>query len=265
MSSRRIACVVTLCITWLLGCSANIADNALKETADGFLLSLSQHDYEKARRYLTSELKEKTPTANFEQFSVYTGLDENRSHTWESPNVRGDEAELIGSFRQDNAARGFPLRLTFNEQHGSWRIAAIERGVFIGTSGDDAVFAPNSEQCIRLAQTTTAAFANAVRNKDLDGFRTNASPEFQNHFSKETFNRAFGSFIRDRINIGPAAKLSPVFTEMPSLRPDGTLKLVGFFPSQPSRVSFVYEYTSRRRLEWVVSGISIDVKPVSKN
>ena len=116
-------------------------------------------------------------------------------------------------------------------------------------------------QSRKIVLDTTLKFAHAVQAKDLSLFRDQTTQEFQQQFSNEQFNQAFGGYIEQNINLLPVAKFRPVFSPAPFLTKDGTLILKGHFPTRPSGVYFDYSYIWRDG-RWKIVGITLNVKPM---
>lgn len=120
---------------------------------------------------------------------------------------------------------------------------------------------PSEAQSQKIVSDTTLEFAHAVQAKDLSLFRDQTTQEFQQRFSHEQFNQAFGGYIEQNINLLPVAKFKPVFAPAPFLAKDGTLMLKGYFPTRPSEVHFDYSYIWRDG-RWKIVGITLNVNPM---
>lgn len=119
---------------------------------------------------------------------------------------------------------------------------------------------PDAATAQQLALNTTLRFAEAINNRDLAGFRATTTEAFQQAFSLDAFEAAFGGFITQRVNLLAVTGMKPVLTiHSPGPTP-GTLHLAGWFPTQPSRLSFDYSYT-REGPDWRLSGIDVKVQP----
>lgn len=121
---------------------------------------------------------------------------------------------------------------------------------------------PTSSEAAQIVTSTTLAFADAIKAKDLSLFRSQTAIEFKKQFSHEQFNQAFKGFITQGTNLHPVAKLTPSLYSPPSMTADGTLLLRGYFPTRPSAVLFDYGYVWRDK-KWKITQISLTLKPVS--
>lgn len=112
-----------------------------------------------------------------------------------------------------------------------------------------------------MALETTLSFGQAVKAGDYSSFYNAASLELRKRFTLQQFTQAFNGFLQQKTNLLAVRNYVPVFNPDPRLSEDGTLVIQGYFPTQPSRVNFDYEYL-RSSDEWKISGIHIDVTPV---
>jgi hypothetical protein len=119
---------------------------------------------------------------------------------------------------------------------------------------------PELSTANHLVRDTTLRFGDAIERQDLASFRATTSPEFQRAFAVDAFVDAFRGFIDQDVNLRAVADLSPVL-RVRRLGVDGkTLRLAGYFPTSPSRITFDYHY-SLRPSRWQLSGIEIAVEP----
>ena len=119
---------------------------------------------------------------------------------------------------------------------------------------------PDATGSRKLALDTTLRFGEAIKNHDLAGFRASTASEFQKAFSLPAFEHAFRGFIEQNINLLAVSDMKPTFTKRELDLQSGTLRLAGWFPTQPSRLSFNYNYT-RSAGDWRLSGIDVSVQP----
>jgi hypothetical protein len=95
---------------------------------------------------------------------------------------------------------------------------------------------------------------------DLAGFWATCSEQFRRRHDQQAFEHAFAGFVEQKVNLLPAAKLSPQFDRAPALAPDGVLRLAGHFPTRPSRIDFDYEYVPDKG-GWTLAGMRLAVTP----
>jgi len=119
---------------------------------------------------------------------------------------------------------------------------------------------PDAATAQALVLDTTLRFAEAINNRDLASFRATTSATFQRAFSLPAFEAAFAGFITQQLNLRVVANMTPVLTTHTPDPEQGSLRLTGYFPTQPSRLLFDYRYT-RAGEGWQLSGIDIKVEP----
>lgn len=124
----------------------------------------------------------------------------------------------------------------------------------------DGTAIPDAATAQELALNTTLRFGEAINNRDLAGFRATTTEEFQQAFSLPAFEAAFAGFIQQRTNLLAVTGMRPVLTTRAPGAQAGSLHLAGWFPTQPSRLSFDYQYT-REGPDWRLNGIDVKVQP----
>ena len=124
----------------------------------------------------------------------------------------------------------------------------------------DSTAIPDAATAQELALNTTLRFGEAINNRDLAGFRATTTAAFQQAFSLPAFEAAFEGFIAQQVNLLAVTGMRPVLTTHAPGPQAGSLHLAGYFPTQPSRLSFDYNYT-REGPDWRLSGIDVKVQP----
>ena len=119
---------------------------------------------------------------------------------------------------------------------------------------------PEQAAAHKLALTTTLRFGEAIDDRNLAAFRATTTEEFQQRFSLDAFERAFSGFIDQQINVLTVEGMDPVLTTLEGGPDSDSLRLAGYFPTQPSRLDFDYSYT-RAGPRWQLSGIDVKVAP----
>ena len=112
---------------------------------------------------------------------------------------------------------------------------------------------------IILARTTIVALNHANRTGNYAVFRDLGSPSFSSANTPAKLAVLF-SEIRDQdLDMSPVVLIDPQFTIGPAIDQAGRLRMAGFFPTQPIRISFdmLFENSGNK---WKLFGISI--KPV---
>lgn len=253
------ASILVAALISAVGCSNT--DSALTEPANAFLSAIADGDTARAHRYLSRSLGSRTSVEALETFMRHTGLSQPRERDWQVSSINGDIGIINGEVGIDGEPQPLPVQLTLVKEDIHWKIDGVARGVRIaGANGGQVLFAPADTDSSDLARQTMANFASAVARDDLRGYWSTMAGVFRTQFSADQFDQAFAGFVRDRVNLGAAAKLSPRFTAPPSLEANGELVMRGVFPTQPSQTSFEYRFANEGGT-WRNSGITLRLVP----
>ena len=250
-----------LALSFLLAACGITTNPELTEPAEQFFDAIASDDNERAHRFLANSLSARTSAQQLRNFVAQTGLGRPGDRSWQASRIDGEHAHLTGEIEVNGGADSIPVRLNFTKQGVQWKIAGLERGIRIDSpDGQILVYAPSESDSTRMAQQTTANFAAAIAQGDLSTFWSGMADVFRARFSLQDFTVAFGSFVQDRVNLAPAAKLQPAFNGPPTVNPDGELVMQGVFPSKPSQVAFEYRYVMQNG-KWTTSGLTLDLVP----
>ncbi len=97
--------------------------------------------------------------------------------------------------------------------------------------------------------------ANMTGNYSV--LRDMGTPVFRENFDQAALAAAFANLRARKIDLSPAYYLSPNLTKKPELTKDSELVLVGFFPTQPTRIQFELRYMQLDG-RWRLAGIGVD-------
>src|SRR5262249_39993862 len=98
---------------------------------------------------------------------------------------------------------------------------------------------PRAEELLMLIRTTLVALNQANFTGNYTVLQDLGTPGLQASNSSASLGNAFTDLRNRRIDLSPVVILSPELTENPSITPDGKLRLVGSFPTKPTRIDFV--------------------------
>lgn len=232
------------------------------ETVDDFFGNIQMGDYADASNYLAEDFRISVPAPGLKAFFERAALQNFKESKWGTYCVSGDTAELEGHIlRKTNDQLRLKMKLV--READSWKISAVQPLSSNPTTDAERFGVPPLQESAQIARATTLHFAQAVNAKDLTLFRRGAAKEFRERFSAQEFNKAFGGFITQGINLAVVEKYQPVFTVPPQLTRDGILHLEGYFPTKPSQVGFKYDYVYRH-IGWQIVGVDVEVRPPSK-
>jgi hypothetical protein len=93
-------------------------------------------------------------------------------------------------------------------------------------------------QAVYLVRSTLMTLNDANRSGNYSVLRDLAAPDFQARNSAADLAQSFADLRRRNFDLFAAALLAPQFTSEPAPDASGRLRLTGFFPTSPLRISF---------------------------
>lgn len=220
--------------------------------------------------------------AAFEIAAREMGLTDYASGQWEQPEIDGSSAKVRVRVKT-RAGKEFPLVVTLTKESGTWRVYSLRsprsettgisenRFTLVGkapTLTDTAAQPVPSETELRqLVRENLLRFNDAIATKSFDAFydsvsvawQTGRLTQGQNQLTKGQLQRAFQSFIDQKVNIGGIAKLDPIWDTPVSVGTDGLLAVSGYYPTEPYRVhfalKFIYELPT-----WKLFGLDVNLR-----
>jgi hypothetical protein len=115
-------------------------------------------------------------------------------------------------------------------------------------------------QAIYLVRSTLMMLNDANRSGNYSVLRDLAAPDFQARNSAADLAQSFADLRRRNFDLFAAALLSPQFTVEPALDSNGRLRLTGFFPTSPLRISFDLTFQSVAG-QWRLLAVSVATPP----
>src|SRR5947209_544719 len=119
---------------------------------------------------------------------------------------------------------------------------------------------PPAAELKTLARDSLLEFNDAVKAKDFSGFHKKISQTWQGQITAKQLLDAFQSFIDQRIDVASIATVGPVFRPEPLIDHDGVLRLEGFYPTKPAKVTFRLSYVQEKGA-WKLLGVRVNVVP----
>ena len=152
------------------------------------------------------------------------------------------------------------FKLTYVYESSAWKLLAINVRVvpFVENTG----LVPTNKELKKLALDSLLLFNVAVQTKSFENFYDKTAKLWQKETTPEKLLEIFQSFIDKEINLAPIARLDPTFNGAPAINEDGFLVIKGFYPTQPSKVSFELKYVYEDE-SWKLVGINVQVKPTA--
>jgi len=118
-----------------------------------------------------------------------------------------------------------------------------------------AIPVPRPEVLLVLVRSALIALDHANMTGNYTVLRELGGPGLQAHSSGQLSN-VFAALRNQKVDLLPAAILTPQLTQQPTVSPEGLLQLVGFFPTRPRPIEFhiVYQPVSG---EWKLFGLTV--------
>jgi len=99
------------------------------------------------------------------------------------------------------------------------------------------VAVPPPEVLLVLLRTSLLALDHANKVNDYAVLRALGAPELQK-FSSEQLGQMFAGLRASRIDLSPVAVVTPQLLEPPQITPQGIMRMLGYFPTQPLQIQF---------------------------
>jgi len=104
--------------------------------------------------------------------------------------------------------------------------------------------AVNPEQALYLVRSALLTLNDANRSGNYTVLRDLAAPDFQARNTAADLAQIFADLRRRNFDLFAAALIVTQFTAAPALDANGRMRLTGFFPTQPLRISFDLTFQS---------------------
>ncbi len=115
-------------------------------------------------------------------------------------------------------------------------------------------------QALYLVRSTLMMLNDANRSGNYTVVRDLSAPDFQARNSAADLAQSFADLRRRNFDLFAAAILAPQFTAQPALDANGRLRLTGFFPTSPLRISFDLIFQSVDG-QWRLLAVSVATPP----
>ena len=226
--------------------------------ADEFFLAIKDKDIETAYSHLSDDFRADTSQEELVAFMESNRLADFDESSWQSRSVSGGRGELEGSITTTSGGI-VPVALDFVKGQDGWKIYAI-RKPDAGIQAEAAeVQIPSEEDQVRLVRDSMHVFAVSVNERSMAKFHAHTSNLWQQQFSIEDFDEAFGAFYDLGADLTVLDKFSPRFDAPASLGEDGVLRIAGHYPTEPDKMHFEQKYVFEG-LGWKLVGFSANIK-----
>jgi hypothetical protein len=234
-----------------------ILTSGLTRSADQFFTLIREGKAKDAYLSASREFQASAPEEDFAAFLKNSTIADYESATWSSRSVANKIGELEGSIKT-RAGGVIPIKIRLIKEDGRWKIHAIEKAAagLVTTSTEPTV--PAADDLKAMTSSSVLLLARAINAKDFSEFYNATSKVWQSQTTPEALKEAFIKYIEQNVDLTFVEGHSPEFTEKPSLDESGRLILNGYYPTQPSRLTFTTKFI-RQESEWKLVGIHISL------
>jgi hypothetical protein len=114
---------------------------------------------------------------------------------------------------------------------------------------------PQPEVLLVMLRSAIVALHHANKTNNYTVLRELGGPGLQ-RFSAAELSDAFADLRSHSLNLLPVAVVTPQVVEVPTITPEGLLRLVGYFPTQPLQIHFETAF-ERVDGEWKLFGLTV--------
>ena len=111
-----------------------------------------------------------------------------------------------------------------------------------------------------LVKGSLMSLNDANLTGDYRVFHARLSEPFRKQYTPDRLNATFKEFQEKNVDIDIVTAMTPTYDQPPYVDTEGKLIVRGFFPTEPSRVSFEMDFVSGEG-EWKLIRINVRVGP----
>jgi len=111
-----------------------------------------------------------------------------------------------------------------------------------------------------LVKSSLMSLNDANLTGDYRVFHARLSEPFRKQYTPDRLKATFKEFNEKNVDIDIVTAMAPTYEQPPYIDSEGKLILRGFFPTEPSRVSFEMDFVSGEG-EWKLIRINVKVSP----
>jgi uncharacterized protein YxeA len=248
-----IVCVFVLAIAAAFFFTADMT-----ATADEFFTAVKNKDMEKAYTYLSEDFQSGTTKKDLQEYLKSNSFSKFKEANWQSRSFNGGRGDLTGSIATDTGGV-IPITLSFVKEENDWKIYSIQKPSSGIQEETTSIEIPSEQVLVKLVNKSMSVFSDSVNEKSMVKFHSHVSNLWQQQFSPEKFDEAFGSFYELDIDLALLESFSPQFSAKPNIDEDGVLLIKGHYPTQPNQVYFEQKYLFEG-LGWKLIGFNTNIK-----
>jgi len=233
----------------------------LASTADSFFKSIKNGNYNEAEKYLSVNFKRATtmdqlrkafPVSRFKNYK-------DCSFTTREANADGT-GKLKGKINFEDGS-AIPIEIALIKENGSWKIDHItlpRSGLITSPSRVVDAKKQNQDDIVVIVKETMSKLGNAIATGYYSNFYSYTAPQFQNSVNIEKLEKAFEPFKQVPIDWKSVGNLDPIIQKKEKEN-NGVLKVLGYFPTQPKKVGFDFEYYKNNG-KWQIVGVFLKLQ-----
>lgn len=235
--------------------------SGLTRSADQFFTLIREGKAKDAYLSTSREFQAATPEENFMAFLKSSTIADYEGATWSSRSVANKIGELEGSIKT-RAGGIIPVKLKLIKEDGRWKIHSIEKAAsgLVTTSTEPTV--PAEDELKAMTSRSVLLLARAINAKDFTEFYNATAKVWQSQTTPEALKEFFIKYIEQNVDLTFVEGHSPEFSEKPSIDESGRLILKGYYPTQPSRLTFTAKFI-RQESEWKLVGLYVSLEEAS--
>ncbi|WP_020696899.1 hypothetical protein [Reyranella massiliensis] len=111
-----------------------------------------------------------------------------------------------------------------------------------------------------LVKATLLTFNDANVSGNYDIFHAKAAKPFRDQFTPEQLKATFNEFNKKSIDFDIIAAMTPIYAPKAAVDGDGKLIVKGYFPTEPSRLTFELEFIPSDA-QWKMIRIYVKTEP----
>lgn len=229
----------------------------LVETADEFFMAVKNDDLDKAYTYLSEDFKAATPKHELRDFLARTSLSYFKKASWQSRSINAGSGTLVGTITTESDGT-VPISISFVKGDSGWKIYSLQKPASGIQEQSTPVQIPSEQDMVKLVADSMHVFALSVNEKSMSKFHAHVSNLWQQQFTPEKFDEAFGAFYNIDVDLTVLRNYSPQFNNKPFIDEQGVLVIEGLYPTEPNKVYFKQKYIYEG-LGWKLIGFSTNI------
>ncbi len=233
---------------------------SMVNVANDFFKSVKAKNMVQAETYLSKGFKKNTSLKQLEQYLVNYKLNDYQKLSWGYKRIIdlntsnfAKNGSLEGTIVSKNNVSS-PLKLQFKQEAGVWKLFTLEKVL----SKEEIAQQKLIKNYTTLARISLHTLGLAVKENNMSILYNDISKAWQKETNATELNKAYGVFVKKKVNFAPLDKVSPTLTSA-NVAKNGLLTLQGYYPLGKQVLSFKYDYLPENKI-WKLAGLSLQFK-----